>query len=228
MIISSRSRSIGLAVKCLADVVVAAVLAVLLSPLLFICAVALVVDSPGPVFFRQRRLGRDGRLFRVFKFRTMVVDAEKLGTGILTCEGDPRVTRIGHIMRKYRIDEIPQLLNVLCGEMSLVGPRPLVPDYFDHWSDHDRRRLLMLPGITGWQQINGGERNTWQQRMELDVWYVEHWSLWLDLRILLRTPWVVMRADTAHDKDGWKRSAIPPGADLDGAGVPANKQGLSE
>jgi lipopolysaccharide/colanic/teichoic acid biosynthesis glycosyltransferase len=202
-------------VKRAVDIVAATVLLILLSPLLLLVAVVIKLDSRGPVFFRQQRLGRGQRPFGIWKFRTMVVGAPDMDGGMLTSQADPRITRIGHHLRKFRIDELPQLINVFVGEMSLVGPRPLVATYFENWSKFDRRRLEVRPGITGWQQVGGGETNTWEERCRLDVWYVDHWSLWLDLKILAKTVPVVLSADTAHGTDGFKRSAFPPGATAD-------------
>lgn len=165
------------------------------------------LDSPGPAFFIQERLGWHGNKIRVIKFRTMVQDAEHKGT--LVGVADPRITKIGHVFRKFRIDEWPQLFNVLVGTMSLVGPRPLVPLHAHAWTAEERRRLDAKPGMTGWQQVNGAATNTWEQRVALDLWYVDHWSLWLDLKILFRTPLVVIGATTVYGKDGVERSSIP-------------------
>jgi len=202
-------RRVGLVVKALADLVGALLLLVVLSPVLIVCAVAIKLDSPGSVLFVQKRLGLKGTLFGICKFRTMVPNAAKLGTGLQTREGDPRITRVGAILRKYRLDELPQLINVVKGEMSLVGPRPLVPDFLEGYAEADKQRLLMKQGMTGWQQVNGAGTHTWAQRIKADMWYIEHWSLWLDLVILLRTIAVVLRADTVYGKDGWESSGIP-------------------
>jgi undecaprenyl phosphate N,N'-diacetylbacillosamine 1-phosphate transferase len=200
-------HSIGFALKRLADVVVSATFLILSAPLMLICGAIIKLDSRGPVFFRQERLGRHGKLFRVFKFRTMVSDAEKSGT--LTHASDPRITAVGKVFRKFRMDEWPQLINVLRGDMSLVGPRPLVPLYAHTWTEEERRRLDLRPGMTGWQQINGAATNTWEERIVLDLWYIEHWSLWLDLKIFLRTPLVVLGAKTVYGLDGKELSAVP-------------------
>jgi lipopolysaccharide/colanic/teichoic acid biosynthesis glycosyltransferase len=197
------------------DLAVALVLLLVLGPFLLAVGLAIRFDSSGGAFFRQDRLGLHGRPFRVWKFRTMVAGAQNVGTGLLTSATDARITRLGHWLRKYRIDEFPQLFNVVRGEMSLVGPRPLVATYFEHWGPYAQRRLEVLPGMTGWQQINGGETHDWEQRSGMDVWYVDHWSFRLDLKILFRTPLVVFQADTVHGEAGLKRSAIPPGVALD-------------
>ena len=200
-------RRVQLAIRRAMDLLVSLAALLLLSPLMLLVAIAVKLDSRGPVFFRQDRIGLHGRIFRIFKFRTMAPNDGRL---IVMRQDDDRITRLGQFLRKYRLDEIPQFINVFKGEMSLVGPRPLVPDHADRWSDEARKRLWMPPGITGWQQINGGETLNWDQRVALEVWYVEHWSLWLDLKIILRTPAVVFKSATAVDEQGFKRSAIPP------------------
>jgi lipopolysaccharide/colanic/teichoic acid biosynthesis glycosyltransferase len=179
------------------------------APVMAACAAAIKATSKGPVFFRQDRLGERGRVFRIFKFRTMVVDAAKHGTGDVTFKADPRITRVGRMLRDYRLDELPQLFNVVRGEMSLVGPRPLLPKFLAAYSDHDRRRLEVLPGMTGWQQVNGGSNHTWQERIDYDVWYVDHQSLWLDLEILFKTVLVVLRPTNVYAADGSQLSGIP-------------------
>jgi lipopolysaccharide/colanic/teichoic acid biosynthesis glycosyltransferase len=207
----SKSRTIGLIFKRCFDLVVGGLLILILSPLLAALAAAIKLDSRGPVFFRQRRLGRDAREFRILKFRTMVPNAVRQGAGLWTHAGDPRVTRIGHYLRKYRLDEFPQLFNVLLGDMSLVGPRPLLPEFLSAYTDFDRRRMEMPQGMTGWQQTRGGSTDTWEQRVADDVWYVDHWSPWLDVWILIRTCKTVVKADTVFGKDGWQRCGVPTG-----------------
>jgi len=205
----ARPARAKLLLKRTVDVVGALVGFALFAPLLLVLVVFIKLDSRGPVFFRQARLGMYGHPFKIWKLRTLVVDAVKLGAGLATYAGDPRVTCLGRMLRKYRIDEVPQLLNVLAGQMSLVGPRPLLPEFLSAYTENERRRLLVPPGMTGWQQVNGGSRNTWEERIELDLWYVDHWSVWLDLVILLRTVWAVLKADTVYGADGWQRSGCP-------------------
>jgi lipopolysaccharide/colanic/teichoic acid biosynthesis glycosyltransferase len=195
--------------RCL-DLLGAATLLVVSAPLMFLAAILIKLDSPGPVLFGQKRIGKDGSQFLIRKFRTMVEDAVNQGAGLATFQNDPRVTRVGAWLRKYRIDELPQLFNVLHGEMSVVGPRPLLPDYLHAYSARDRHRLLVKPGMTGWQQVNGGSRNTWDERITLDVWYVDNWSLRVDLKVILLTVFVVLKADTVYGNDGWQRSGCPP------------------
>jgi lipopolysaccharide/colanic/teichoic acid biosynthesis glycosyltransferase len=200
---------IKLIVKRCFDLAGAAGLLILLAPLMLMVAVVIKLDSPGSIFFRQQRLGKDGQTFHIWKFRTMVDNAVNLGAGLVTFQKDPRINRVGAWLRKYRIDEVPQLLNILNGEMSLVGPRPLLPEYLHAYSQRDRRRLLVKPGATGWQQVNGGSQNTWDERITLDLWYVDNWSLWVDLKVMLRTIPILLKADTVYGKDGWQRSGYP-------------------
>jgi len=160
---------------------------VICSPLMLLFAVLIKATSPGPVFFKQKRLGFKGDIFSVIKLRTMVDRAWEQGAGLSVSKNDPRITWIGRILRIAHLDELPQLLNVLKGDMSLVGPRPTLPyqyDYYEHW---EKQRLDMPPGITGWAQANGATAIGWDERIKLDVWYVQQWSLWLDAKILART-----------------------------------------
>jgi lipopolysaccharide/colanic/teichoic acid biosynthesis glycosyltransferase len=169
------------------DLAVAGLLIVLTAPLLGLAALAIKLESRGPVIYRQRRIGKDGRPFELLKLRTMVPGAESMGAGIYVLEGDPRITRTGRLLRRFSLDELPNLVNVLRGDLAIVGPRPTVQEQVDGYTDRQRRRLEVKPGITGWAQINGRTSLPWPERIELDVWYVEHRSLRLDLRILART-----------------------------------------
>ena len=191
------------------DLGTALLLLALLSPLLAAAALAVRATSRGPALFRQQRLGRRGRTFTILKFRTMAEHADR--AGLLTHRDDPRITAVGRVFRRYRIDELPQLVNVVLGDMSLVGPRPLLPQFLPYYSDFDRRRLEAAPGMTGWQQVRGAARHGWRERVALDVWYVDHQGFWLDLRILLLTVGVVLRADTAYAEDGSQTSGLPDG-----------------
>ena len=193
------------------DLVGGALILLALGPLMLAVAVAIRLDTRGPVLFRQTRLGRGGRTFRIFKFRTMRDGTSALGQGLETSRDDWRITAVGAVLRDYRLDELPQLLNVLGGDMSLVGPRPLLPEFLPYYSALDRRRLEAPPGMTGWQQVNGASRHSWRERVALDVWYVDHRSLWLDLWILCLTAGVVVRADTSYAADGSQRSGVPDG-----------------
>jgi lipopolysaccharide/colanic/teichoic acid biosynthesis glycosyltransferase len=169
------------------DIVIAAIALVLLSPVLLIAAIAIKLDSRGPVLYRSRRAGRDGEPFELLKLRTMHPGADPVGVGTPVLEGDPRVTRAGHVLRRFSLDELPNLVNVLRGELAIVGPRPTLEAQVAGYTPHQRRRLEVRPGITGWAQVNGRAGIPWEERIELDVWYVDHRSLSLDLRILART-----------------------------------------
>jgi lipopolysaccharide/colanic/teichoic acid biosynthesis glycosyltransferase len=171
-----------------ADVVIAAVALALVSPLLLAAAIAIRIESPGPVFYRQRRVGKDGQIFELFKLRTMRQGADPIGVGTAVTSDDPRVTRVGRLLRHYSLDELPNLINVLRGEMRIVGPRATLPAQVELYTPRQLRRLDLRPGVTGWAQIHGRAGIPWEERIELDVWYVEHRSLWLDLKILARTP----------------------------------------
>jgi lipopolysaccharide/colanic/teichoic acid biosynthesis glycosyltransferase len=184
------SRRIQFAIKRLVDVAFAAIGLVTCVPLFSAIAIAIKLDSAGPVFFTQERAGRYGKRFRILKFRTMLPGAEQVGSGVYVNAGDRRITRVGTFLRRFSLDEIPQLLLVFLGEMSLVGPRPALPYQVEFYSDRAARRLLMRPGITGWSQVNGRNSISWPARLEKDVWYVDHFSLALDLYIVLRTPLV--------------------------------------
>jgi lipopolysaccharide/colanic/teichoic acid biosynthesis glycosyltransferase len=176
----------------LVDIVVSASALALLSPVLALAALAVRLESRGPVIYRQRRIGRDGAPFDVLKLRTMVHGAEHIGAGLAIDAGDPRVTRVGALLRRTSLDELPNLLNVLRGEMSLIGPRPTLPVQVEQYTPRQRGRLAIKPGITGWAQVNGRASLPWSERIELDLYYIEHRSLALDLRILARTPAMVL------------------------------------
>jgi lipopolysaccharide/colanic/teichoic acid biosynthesis glycosyltransferase len=190
------------------DVLGATVGLTLSAPLLAASAVAVRLEDRGPVFFRQERVGQDGRLFEVLKLRTMVVNAHTQGAGYAVDKGDSRITRAGSLLRKTSLDELPQLWNVLRGEMSLVGPRPTLAYQVERYTDRQRRRLEVKPGLTGWAQVNGRASLAWPERIELDVWYVEHRSLALDLRILLRTVSVLLRPGVVYRSEtgGWRET----------------------
>jgi lipopolysaccharide/colanic/teichoic acid biosynthesis glycosyltransferase len=188
------------------DVAVAALALAAASPLLAACALAIRLDSRGPVLYRQRRVGRDGEPFELYKLRTMVVGAEHRGAGLYIEDRDPRITRVGRLLRRLSLDELPNLLNVLRGELAIVGPRPTVQEQVDRYTPHQRRRLEVRPGITGWAQVNGRASLSWPERIELDVWYVDNRSLALDLRILARTVRMLVTGHGLYSTDltqGW-------------------------
>jgi lipopolysaccharide/colanic/teichoic acid biosynthesis glycosyltransferase len=188
------TRSLQLGVKWVVDRVVAAVSLVLLSPVLAAIWVWVRIDAGKPVFLTQLRAGKDGAPFRLLKVRTMVPDAVAVGRELGITEdpfgvvpGDPRITRSGRILRRTGLDELPQLVNILSGRMSVVGPRPDLVEQAAHYSESDRRRLSVRPGLTGWSQTHGREEIGWPERIEQDLWYIDHWSLWLDVKIVLLT-----------------------------------------
>jgi lipopolysaccharide/colanic/teichoic acid biosynthesis glycosyltransferase len=188
------------------DVVLAGLLLLVASPLLALAALAIRLESRGPVFYRQLRVGRGGEPFQLWKLRTMVPGAESMGAGIYVLEGDSRITRTGRLLRRFSLDELPNLVNVLKGDMAIVGPRPTVQEQVDRYTDRQRRRLEVKPGITGWAQINGRTSLSWPERIELDVWYVENRSLRLDLRILLKTARMLATGHGLYSEDlrqGW-------------------------
>ena len=188
------------------DVVLAGTLLVVTAPLLALAALAIRLESRGPVFYRQLRVGRDGEPFELWKLRTMVPGAESMGAGIYVLDGDTRITRVGRMLRRFSLDELPNLVNVLRGEMAIVGPRPTVQEQVDRYTDRQRRRLEVKPGITGWAQINGRTSLPWPDRIELDVWYVENRSMRLDLRILARTARMLATGHGLYSEDlkqGW-------------------------
>ncbi len=175
-----------------ADLLIAALALVVLSPFLLVAAIAIKLGSPGPVLYRQRRVGLGGREFEMLKLRTMVRGSDPVGVGTVVARDDPRVTRAGRFLRRTSLDEVPNLVNVLRGEMAIVGPRPTIPAQVDDYTPRQRRRHEVLPGITGWAQVQGRAGIPWEQRIELDVWYVEHRTAALDARILIRTAWLVL------------------------------------
>jgi lipopolysaccharide/colanic/teichoic acid biosynthesis glycosyltransferase len=176
----------------------------LASPFLAASALAIKLGDRGPVLYRQTRVGKDGVEFDLLKLRTMVVGAEKQGAGWAVNQGDPRITRAGRLLRRLSLDELPQLWNVVRGEMSLIGPRPTLRYQVERYSDRQRRRLEVKPGITGWAQIHGRASLPWEERIELDVWYVEHRSPRVDLKILLRTPFALFGGTYKGETGGWK------------------------
>lgn len=179
-----------LAFKRFCEVILSLLALIILSPILVITALAVKLDSPGPVIFKQDRLGKDGKVFKIYKFRSMCENAEHTGSGVYSGADDMRVTKVGKIIRATSIDELPQLVNILKGDMSFVGPRP--PLTYHPWdiSEYTEEQLHMFdvrPGITGWAQVHGRKDVEWHKRIELNCWYVDHVSLWLDLKILFTT-----------------------------------------
>ena len=199
------------ALKRIVDVLAGSIALLVLAFPFAAIALTIKLDDRGPVFFRQERVGKGGRVFRVWKFRTMVVDAVSKGLGVTVAEGDERITRVGRILRSSGIDELPQILNVLVGEMSLVGPRPTLAYQVEHYDATQRRRLEVRPGITSLAVVSGRNALSWNERIELDVWYIDHWSLGLDAKIMLRTLWcVLVTREGLYGKDGVNDTFVDP------------------
>lgn len=180
LLMQSLGKRIAFVLKRVSDLFIAVGFLVLLFPLMALIALAIKLDDGGQVFFVQNRVGRGRRIFRCYKFRTMISGAEKKGAGLTVVEDDPRITRLGWILRKWGLDELPQLLNVLKGDMSIVGPRPWVPSHAAYCLPQESRRFDFRPGMAGWAWIHGRNSLPWEERIRLDLWYVDHWSLWLD------------------------------------------------
>lgn len=189
-------------IKRLLDIVLSVLGIVICCIPMLIIAIAIKIDSPGPVIFKQKRLGYKGKVYEIWKFRSMCVGAEQTGSGVYSGKGDARVTRVGNILRKTSLDELPQFFNTLVGSMSFVGPRPPMtyhPWPWEKYTDEQRRMFDVRPGITGWAQVNGRKEVEWHRRIEMNVWYVDHVSFWLDLKIIWLTVWkVVSNADNEN------------------------------
>ena len=191
------------------DVLIAGLALALASPLLAAAVIAIRLESRGSPIYRQHRVGKDGEPFELIKLRTMVSGAEHVGAGLAVNAGDPRITRVGAVLRRFSLDELPNLVNVLRGEMAIVGPRPTIQAQVDQYTPRQRRRLEVKPGITGWAQVNGRASLPWHERIELDVWYVDNRSALLDLRILARTVRMLVTGHGLYkgETGGWKPTA---------------------
>ena len=187
-----------------ADVAIAGSALVVASPVLALAALAAKLEDRGPVLYKQTRVGKDGADFELLKLRTMVVGAESMGAGYAVNEGDSRITRAGRTLRRLSLDELPQLWNVMRGEMSVIGPRPTLRYQVERYDARQARRLEVKPGITGWAQVHGRAALPWDERIALDVWYVEHRNAWLDLKILAKTPFALFSGTYKGDSGGWK------------------------
>jgi len=181
--------------KRLIDVTIAALGLLILGIPMLVVALVVKLDSPGPVLFKQQRIGKNGKVYSMYKFRSMKVGAEHTGSGVYSGKGDPRVTRVGKFLRASSIDELPQFINILKGDMSFIGPRPPLTYHPWHYEEYTQEQLRMFevrPGVTGWAQVNGRKEVEWNKRIELNVWYVDHLSLWLDLKIIFMTVFKVV------------------------------------
>jgi undecaprenyl phosphate N,N'-diacetylbacillosamine 1-phosphate transferase len=188
--------------KRIIDIISGVIGLIITSPLWLYVVIKIKTEDRGPVFFVQERVGRNSRLFRMYKFRSMVVGAEKKGLGVFVSTDDERITKIGKFIRKTSIDELPQLINVLKGEMSIVGPRPTLEYQVERYNKEQKRRLLVKPGITGWAQVNGRNNMTWPEKIKLDLWYVDHWSIGLDLKIIFKTFLSVVKKEGIYSEEG--------------------------
>ena len=198
MIIKESQRII----KRIIDIVISTIMLIIASPFLLLVGILIKIDTKGPVFFKQKRVGQGEKSFTTYKFRTMVENMKEINSENKLEKSDPRITRIGKYLR-WGIDELPQLFNVLKGDMSLVGPRPTVPNHVKRYTKWEKRRLEVKPGITGWVIINGRNLLSWPERIKLDIWYIDHWSLWLDFRILIKTIVVIFFTRKGiYGKDG--------------------------
>jgi lipopolysaccharide/colanic/teichoic acid biosynthesis glycosyltransferase len=202
------------------DLVIAVPAAIVTAPMVALLCLLIRLESPGDPIFTQERAGLNGQPFQIFKLRTMVTGAEHIGAGLAVLQGDSRITRVGAFLRRYSLDELPNLWNVVRGEMSIVGPRPTLMGQVELYTERQRERLLVRPGITGWAQVNGRASLPWSERIELDIWYVEHRSLRLDLKILALTARMVLGGHGLYHADesgGVDLAAQGGGADV-GAG----------
>lgn len=188
------------------DIAVSATALALASPLLLVACAAITIESPGSPLYRQRRVGLNGREFELVKLRTMVKNAERIGSGLAVDQDDPRILRTGRLLRRLSLDELPNLVNVLKGDMSIVGPRPTVIAQVEKYDERQRGRLAVKPGITGWAQVNGRASLPWSERIDLDLWYVEHRGARLDARILARTVKMLLTGDGLYrgETGGWR------------------------
>ncbi len=199
-------RAVDALVRRALDLVIAGAISAVTAPVVALLALAVRLESPGHPIYTQTRVGKDGALFEIYKLRTMVHGAEFTGAGLAIHEGDDRITRLGRFLRRYSLDELPNLWNVLRGEMSIIGPRPTLQVQVDQYTERERGRLAVKPGITGWAQVNGRASLPWSERIELDLWYVEHRTLSLDFEILVRTVRMVVTGQGLYkgETGGWR------------------------
>lgn len=178
-------------IKQSVDFLVSLILLLALFPIFVIIAFLIKIDSSGPVFYKQYRIGRNGKKFKIWKFRSMIINAENIGAKMGFIKDDPRITCVGKLLRLTSFDELPQIINILKGEMSFIGPRPTIENQVVKYNTIQRRRLLMKPGISGWAQVNGRNELKWSKRIKLDIHYIDNWNLWFDIKILFRTLYII-------------------------------------
>lgn len=195
-------KKFQLILKRILDIFASGIALIVLLPIFAIIGIFIKLDSKGPAFFIQERAGKNGKIFRAYKLRTMIQGADKIKRTIIFGEEDPYITKVGRFIRRTGFDELVQLVNVLKGDISLVGPRPTLPYQIEKYNNIQKRRLSVRPGITGWALINGRNSLTWDKRIELDLWYIKHWSIWLDIKILISTVYVVMKGEGLYAEKG--------------------------
>ena len=201
-------KQVGFVLKRIFDIFASGIALIVLLPIFAIFGILIKLDSKGPVFFIQERAGKDGKIFQAYKLRTMVQGAEKITKGIIFGEKNPYITKAGKFIRRTGFDEIVQLINVFKGDMSLVGPRPTLPYQIKKYNNVQKKRLSVKPGITGWALINGRNSLTWDKRIELDLWYIKNWSIWLDVKILISTVYVVIKGEGMYAEKGRKDKIV--------------------
>jgi len=195
-------KEFQLILKRIFDILASGIASIVLLPIFAIIGIFIKFDSKGPVFFVQERAGKNGKIFRAYKLRTMIQGADKITGTIIFDEKNPYITKVGRFIRRTGFDELVQLVNVLKGDMSLVGPRPTLPYQIERYNNIQKRRLSVRPGITGWALINGRNSLAWDKRIELDLWYIKHWSIWLDIKILISTVYVVIKGEGLYAEKG--------------------------
>lgn len=191
-------------IKRLIDIILSIIMIIVFMPIMLIVSIMIKIDSEGTIIFKQLRVGKNGEAFNIFKFRTMIVNAEKMGTGLDSYENDNRVTKIGRFLRNSSIDELPQLFNILIGDMSFIGPRPPVtyhPYRYEDYPPSAKRRFEVKPGVTGWAQINGRNELSWDEKFKYDLFYIENKSLWFDFKIFILTVFKVLKMEGSYDKN---------------------------
>jgi len=206
MQLKKKQKSIIL--KRIFDILASGIALIVLLPIFAVIGIFIKLDSKGPVFFVQERVGKDGKIFKAYKLRTMIQGADKLTKGIIFDEKNPYITKVGKFLRRTGFDELVQLINVFKGDMSLVGPRPTLPYQIKNYNNIQKKRLSVKPGITGWALINGRNSLTWTKRIELDLWYIKHWSIWLDIKILISTIYVVIKGEGLYPEKGRKDKIV--------------------